>query len=201
MEKFENEFEENGESEEISTEDVTEEELPYKREPKQNYVIYTILSIILFFVVYFSVEFISGKINAEYYMEIDGKSLTEEQKSIISEYASIDSTDIKGIRLERVNKISTVTVFFYNIDDIENFAEGHILYEYGDVVDDLRIEIYPYENEISEYAYACSYVNIDDPSIYCYVYEFEGEGYADYYSNEMTSEISTIFMDAEKIYF
>ena len=201
MEKFENEFEENGESEEISTEDVTEEELPYKREPKQNYVIYTILSIILFFVVYFSVEFISGKINAEYYMEIDGKSLTEEQKSIISEYASIDSTDIKGIRLERVNKISTVTVFFYNIDDIENFAEGHILYEYGDVVDDLRIEIYPYENEISEYAYACSYVNIDDPSIYCYVYEFEGEGYEDYYSNEMTSEISTIFMDAEKIYF
>lgn len=192
MEELEKELEDSVEDE--------QEELPYKKEPKQNYVIYTVISVILFFVVYFGVEFVSGKINAEYYMIIDGASLTDEQKNVISEYASIDSTDISSVKLERVNRISTVTVYFNNIGNIETFAEEKLLYEYGDVVEDLRIEIYPYGNETPEYAYASSYVNIDNPNIYCYVYEFEGESHADYYSDELTSEISTLFMDIEKIY-
>ena len=181
--------------------EIIEEEPPYKKEPRQNYVIYTVVSIILFFILYFGVEFVSGKINAEYYMLIDGSELTAEQKDIISEYAAIDSTDIKGIRLERVNRNSTITVYFDKIGDIETFAEDKILYEYGDVVEDLRVEIYPYDNENAEYAYAYSYVNIDNPNIYCYVYEFDEESYADYYSDELTSEISTLFMDSEKIYY
>lgn len=197
MEETEKKINEN----DLESDEIIEEEPPYKKEPKQNYIIYTVISVILFFIVYFGVDIISGRMNAEYYMKIDGTDLTDEQKQIISEYASIDSTDIKGIRLERVNRNSIITVYFYNAGDIETFAEERILYEYGDVVEDLRVEIYPYENEIAEYAYAYSYVNIDDPNIYCYVYEFEGESYADFYSDELTSEISTLFMDIEKIYF
>ena len=188
---------------EKETEEVTElieEEPPYKKEPRQNYVIYTVISVILFFILYFGVNFVTGKINAEYYMTVDGSQLTDEQKGIISDYASIDCTDITAVKLKRVNRSSVVTVYFENTGDPETFAEERIMFEYGDVVEDLRIEIFPYGNETVEFVYASSYVNIDNPNVYCHVYEFNGENYAEYHSDELTSEISALFMDAEKIY-
>ena len=51
MEELEKELEE-------GTAEIQEEELPYKKEPKQNYVIYTVISVILFFIIYFGVEFV-----------------------------------------------------------------------------------------------------------------------------------------------
>lgn len=189
------------ETEKNDTIEMAEEEPPYKKEPRQNYVIYTIISVILFFAIYFGVEFIKDRLNAEYYMIIDGNTLTEEQKGIISEYTSIDMTDITAVRLDRINRSSTVTVYFENAGDIESFSEEKVLYEYGDVVEDLRIEIYPYGNDIPEYVYASSYVNIDDPNVYCHFYEYGGNTFAEYHSPEMTSEISVLFMDSEKIYY
>lgn len=175
------------------------EEVPYKKEPKQNYVIYTIISVALFFVLYFGKEFIEGRINANYYMTINGSTLNESQLEYLTEYTMVECDAVKGITLTHINRASTIAITYENVGDREVFTENCILYEYGDVVSDIRREIYPYGNSIPEYVYAEAYVNIENPEICCYVYEYDGATFAEYTSDEITSEISALFMNSEKI--
>lgn len=175
------------------------EEITYKKEPKQNYVIYTVISVALFFVLYFGKEFIEGRINADYYMTINGSTLSESQLEYLTEYTMVECDTVKDITLTRINRKSMIEITYENVGDREAFTENCILYEYGDVVSDIRREIYPYGNGTPEYVYAEAYVNIDDPEISCYVYEYNGVAFAEYTSDEITSEISALFMDSEKI--
>lgn len=180
-------------------EEQVEEEAPV-HEPKQNYVFYTIVSVLLFFALYFGYRFAVGKLFRDYTMKVDGSAFSAEQLENIKEFAKIDSDSISDVRLERVNNKSTVFITYKDIGDPEEFAENVIMYEYGNIAEDIRTEIYPHGDRTVEYVFADSYVNIDDPTVYCMIYDYNGETYAQFRSENITSEISALFMGAEKIY-
>lgn len=180
-------------------EEQAEEEAPV-HEPKQNYVFYTIVSVLLFFTLYFGYRFAVGKLFRDYTMTVDGSAFSAEQLENIKEFAEIDSDNISDVRLERVNNKSTVFITYKDIGDPEEFAENVIMYEYGNIAEDIRTEIYPHGDRTVEYVFADSYVNIDDPTVYCMIYDYNGETYAQFRSENITSEISALFMGAEKIY-
>ncbi len=131
-------------------------------------------------------------------MEKGAEQLTSENFSMLKSYSGIECDNITGVRLEHIERKNYAVIYFDGLEDIETFAEEHILYEYGDVAEDIRLKIYPYKNDASEYVFAKGYVNIDNPNIYCYVYEYDEEYYAEYHSDRVTPEFSSLFRDSEK---
>ena len=119
---------------EKETEEVTElieEEPPYKKEPRQNYVIYTVISVILFFILYFGVNFVTGKINAEYYMTVDGSQLTDEQKAKIEKYI-INPVESRKASLETKNTLKDIYDIPTSVETLDGFIdmEGDELAEF-----------------------------------------------------------------------
>lgn len=172
----------------------------YVKEPKRNYVIYTIISIILFFCLWGGYKFISSRLFRDYYMTADVSSLSEEQFAIIREYADIDYDEILKITFESTDRHNSISIIYSGIEEPEDFIENCILFEYGDPEQDIRTEVKIFDNEIAEYAFADKYVDIDKPSSCCLIYEFEGQYYAEYHSSEIPSEIYNIFKNNDKVY-
>lgn len=185
-----------------TTENVNEfikEDAPH-HEPKSNYVIYTIISVAIFAILYIGGKYLISNLFKDYYMIADRSELSAEELEAVKKYTKIDSDAFSKIRIDRINMQNCITVYYENTDSADKFADNCICYEYGNVVEDIRTEIYPYQNTIPEYVFASSYVNIDDPNVYCLLYSYEDINYAEYHSNVHSSEISAIFMDSEKVY-
>lgn len=172
----------------------------YKKEPKQNYVIYTLISIALFFVLFGGYKFISGRLFRDYYMTAEASALSEEQLEIIRAYTNIDSNNIVGIIFESTDRHGSISIAYEGIEEPEEFVEDCLLFEYGDPEQDIRTEVKLFDNEIAGYAFADKYVNIDEPSSCCLIYEYEDKYYAEYHSTEITSQIYSIFRNSDKVY-
>lgn len=172
----------------------------YTKEPKQNYVIYTLISVALFFILFGGYKFISSRLFRDYYMTAEVSSLSEEQFEIIREYTDIENDDIMQIIFESTDRHNSISITYSGIEEPEDFIENCILFEYGDPELDIRTEVKMLDNEIIEYAFADKYVDIDEPSACCLVYEFEGQYYAEYHSSEIPSEIHSIFRNSDKVY-
>lgn len=172
----------------------------YVKEPKRNYIIYTLISIVLFFALFGGYKFISSRLSRNYYMTAEVSSLSEEQFEIIREYADIDYDEIIKITFESIDRHNSISIIYSGIEEPEDFIENCILFEYGDPEQDIRTEVKIIDNEIVEYAFADKYVDIDEPSSCCLVYEFEGQYYAEYHSSEIPPEIYSIFRNSDKVY-
>lgn len=183
----------------IVSDSSTSEDGPV-HEPKQNYVIYTIISVLLFALLYGSWQFISSRLSRDYEMTVNADSFTESQLDVLRNYTEINSESIDKITLSRVQNHISIRVYYENIGDAEKFISDAIKFEYGNEETDVRTEIYPYGNSVPEYVYANRYVNIENPSAECLVYEYNDSCYAEFHSTEVDSEISALFSGAEKVY-
>lgn len=169
-------------------------------EPKQNYIIYTVISVLLFVVLYSCWKFVVPKLFRDYTFSVSGGSLTAEQLEIVKRYTEIDCENISEAVFQRTNGKASVAIYYENIVDAQDFAENCINFEYGDPEEDVRSEIYPYGNSVPEYVYGERYVNIGDPDASCLIYEYDGDFYAEYRSSGVSAEIMTLFSGAEKVY-
>lgn len=186
-------------SEDIAEGSETVSEGPI-HEPKQNYVIYTVISIMLFVVLYSCWKFVVPKIFRDYTMSVNGDSLTAEQLETLRKSTEIDCDNISEAVFQHTNGKTSVIIYYNNIENEEDFTENCINFEYGDPEEDVRSEIYPYGNGVPEYVYGNRYVNIQDPGVSCLVYEYDGNFYAKYRSSDVNTEITAIFSGAEKTY-
>lgn len=169
-------------------------------EPRRNNVIYTVISVLIFALLYGVWHFAQNKLFRDYSMTVSGDKLSEEQLDIAADFSGISWDKIDHIRLDKTNGKTSAVICFRETGAPEDFADMAIMYEYGDIAEDIRTEIYPYGNGVPEYVFADSYVNIDDPSRYCLVYSYNGEDFAEYHSDTVSSEFAALFMGAEKVY-
>lgn len=195
------------EIEEITEEESAEAPMTRRQYTKQQNMLYTIISIGLFFLLYFAVKGVMGAVNRPYHILAWADSTTEISANRAFEISSI-STDqgyvFESARLDKDVSGYTLKIFFSGIEDEEIFSESGMNFEYGDVEEDIRIEFYPYKEnpDYAEYVYADKYVNIDDPSGAVYLFEWEGKLYAGYseYSTSMSDQVSDLFAGQERIY-
>lgn len=195
---------ENGKINEDTSENAVEETEAFSdgpvHEPKQNYIIYTVISILLFSVLYSCWKFVVPKLFRDYTMSVNGGSFTSEQLETVKKYTEIDCENISEAVFQRTKGKASVVIYYENIGNAQNFIESCINFEYGDPEEDVRSKIYPYGNSVPEYVYGERYVNIGDPGISCLVYEYNGDFYAEYRSFNVNAEITALFSGAERIY-
>lgn len=184
----------------------TQTERPFTNEDKKKNILYTLISAVIFFVLYFGFKGVSSYIAREYYITADLTSISDEQEININKYTQIasgENVDISGIIYENIKTGRTITILYSGLESEDAFTVNNINYEYGDIVTDLRIEAftgngYKYGKE---YVYGNSYVNIENPNCYCVIYERNGQFFAEYHSNVITSEIMAIINTGEKVYY
>lgn len=171
---------------------------PYKHNKKQN-AIYTIISVAIFFVLYYGAKNVTAFINREYFYTLNSFELTGEQLTIVEDYTKIKLDENASVDFARYDKMSDskiITIRYKNISDKDLFIENNIFYEYGNVVTDYR-----YQTVTGEYVYGDSYVNIENPAVYCILYEIDGDFYAEFKSDEITTEIMTAIKKGERMYY
>ena len=179
---------------------------PQKRYTKQQNMLYTVISIVLFIVIYFGGGKVLERINRTYMIYCYPGTVSEEKLIKLYDICGISEAcdiEFEGARLRKDGGYETA-VLFSGIGGKESFAENVIDFEYGDLVEDIRTEFYPYpENPtLAEYAYAARYVDINDPNRYISVFEYNGELYAEYtyIGKILPSDIKAFFADGEKVY-
>lgn len=190
-------MDENKQKDNMNDSPVSEEE--YHKEPKINYIIYTIISILLFAVSYTGVQIAKHALFRDYTITVDGSSITSEQAESIKKYTNFDFENIEQLILTRENNAFSAEIL-YNTGDYTNFAEDYENYAEDDSDGENRLAVYPYGNSVPEYVYSRYFVNIDAPDMRCYVYEYCGENYLKLTFEDIPDSIKQIFSEHEKIY-
>lgn len=190
-------MDENKQNDNMNGSPVSEEE--YHKEPKINYIIYTIISILLFAVLYTGVQIAKHALFRDYTITVDGNSITSEQAESIKKYTNFDFENIEQLILTRENNDFSAEIL-YNTGDYTSFAEDHENYAEDDSDGENRLAVYPYGNSVPEYVYSRYFVNADAPDMHCYVYEYDGENYLKLTFGDIPDSIKQIFSGHEKNY-
>ena len=190
-------MDENKQKDNMNDSPVSEEE--YHKEPKINYIIYTIISILLFAVSYTGVQIAKHALFRDYTITVDGSSITSEQAESIKKYTNLDFENIEQLILTRENNAFSAEIL-YNTGDYTSFAEDYENYAEDDSDGEKRLAVYPYGNSVPEYVYSRYFVNADAPDMRCYVYEYGGENYLKLTFEDIPDSIKHIFSEHEKIY-
>lgn len=181
-------------------------EISRKSYNKQQNMLYTIISIGLFIVIYFGGSKALELVNRPYRIYRYPETVSEESLAELYDIcgiSAIQGIEFEGARLRKEGGFE-VTALFSKIEDEEMFAEKYINFEYGDLLEDIRTEFYPYPENPSaaEYAYAVRYVDINDPNRYISVFEYDDTIYAQYtqMGNSLPPNVKAFFADGEKVY-
>ncbi|MGN1304720.1 MAG: hypothetical protein ACI4YB_06760 [Oscillospiraceae bacterium] len=188
---------ENKQKDAVNEQSVSEGE--YNKEPKINYIIYTIISILLFAVLYTGVQFAKHAMFRDYTITVDGGSITAEQSEAIKEYTGFDFENIEQLILTRENNAFSAEIL-YNTGEYSSFAEDFENYAEDDSDGENRLAVYPYGNSVPEYVYSRFFVNADAPDMRCYIYEYGGSNYLKLCFDDIPESIKIIFSEHEKIY-
>lgn len=187
--------------------EITEETTTRTVYTKQQTALYTVISIALFFVLYFGVKGVMGIVNRPYSILAYSENVNAERVAETFAIGGISAEQgclFESARLNKHENGYEFTMIFSGIDDLESFAEEGISFEYGDIESEVRTEIYPYrENpDLTEYVYADKLVDIDSPNREIYLFEYDGSIYAKYaeYGSIVPAEITGLFYGQEKIY-
>lgn len=191
-------MDENKQKNAVMDEAVVHEE-EYHKEPKINYIIYTIISILLFAVIYAGVSIAKNYMFRDYTIVVDGGSLVPEQFDAIKEYTDFDFDTIEQMTLTRENN-RFIAEILYNIGDYSTFSEDHENYAEDESNEEIRLTIYPYGNSVPEYVYASYFINTDVPDMRCYIYEYEDNNYLKLLFENIPEELERIFSKHEKNY-
>jgi len=191
----------------INENSAAEEVMERKHYTKQQNALYTVISIALFFVLYFGGKSIMGLVNRPYTIYLYSENISTETIPMMFDISGLSAENglsIENARLIKYEDGHAASILFSGFDSEEEFAESCILFEYGDLVEDLRIEFFPYEDNPSyaEYAFGTQYVDIDDPNRSVSVFKFEDTLYALYTvkGGPVPAEIKAAFSDGEKVY-
>lgn len=203
-------MEENNKNTEITeenTEAAAEQPMTRRVYTKQQNALYTIISIALFFALYFGVKGVMGAVNRPYIMYAYSDTILEERIAAAFELSGISADLGYGFESARLVKNEygyEFTAVFGGIPDTESFAENNPQLDYSDSDDEVRIEFYPYrENpDLKEFVYADVFWNTDSDKGTVYLFEWQGNVYAEYLESGVSvpSKVSSIMAGQEKVY-
>lgn len=189
------------------TETAAEEPMTRKEYTKQQNALYTIISISLFFALYFGVKGVMGVGNRPYNMYAYSDTISEERIAAAFELSGISADrgySFESARLVKDENSYEFRVLFSGISDTESFAENNTKLDYSDSNEESRIEFYPYrENpDRKEFIYADVFWNTDSDKGTVYLFEWQGNVYAEYLESGVSvpTEVSSIMVGQEKVY-
>lgn len=188
----------------------TDEKEERRHYTKQQNVLYTIISIGLFCLLYFGGKGIWQLANRPYYCFQNPANVNEEKLDLFYGISGISDNfglTFENARLYKDKSSYSMEILFSGIKDTDDFAENGIMFQHGDIKEDIRINFYPYFDNpaFEEYAFASEYLNIEEtahPNSSIYVFEYEDEIFVKYqeYGYQMPSETKALFSDCEKVY-
>lgn len=189
------------------TETAAEEPMTRRVYTKQQNALYTIISIALFFVLYFGVKGVMGMTDKQYSMYAYPDTISEERIAAAFELSGISANQgyvFENARLVKNENSYEFRVVFSGIPDTESFAENNSKLDYSDSDEEVRIEFYLYrENpERKEFVYADVFWKVDSDKGTVYLFEWQGNVYAEYLESgvSVSSEVSSIMAGQEKVY-
>lgn len=206
-------MEENNKSTEIieenaeDTEIAVEEPMTRRVYTKQQNMLYTIISIALFFVLYFGVKGVMGAVNRPYIMYAYSDTISDERAAAVFDLSGV-SSDLgyvfENARLVKNENGYEFMAVFSGIADRESFTEGNTQLVNSNSDEEVRIEFYPYrENpDVKEFVYAEAFGGADGEEGTVYLFEWQGRLYAEYFErgNVLPSEVLSVMSGQEKIY-
>ncbi len=174
---------------------------------RQQTVVYTIISIALFCVIYFGGKGLIDMINRPYYMVQYPDNISDELIEMQYKYSSVAEdygVEYLNSRVEYNKAGYKLSILFSGVDDMENFAENGILFDYGNAVEDVENEFYPYNDNPSdcEYVTAIKYVDNDNPNNEILIFEYDNEIYAEFqsYGALIPTDVKILFDGCKKVY-
>lgn len=191
----------------IPAEETAEQPMTRRHYTKRQNFMYTIISVGLFFLLYFGAKGIMGMVNRHYYILTDRAEIAEELIPYVFEIGGISAEQgcaFESARLDKNEGGYTLKIIFSGIADEDTFLENGITFEYGNIEEDVRTEFYPDPKNPNyvEYVYADKLTDIEAPSRELYLFEWNGGNYAEYrqYSAGVPAEVNALFSGREKIY-
>ena len=203
-------MEENNKNEEMIeevSEVAAEEPMTRKEYTKQQNALYTIISIALFFALYFGVKGVMGMVDKQYIMYAYPETISEENISAAFELSGIFADNgyaFENARLVKNENGYEFRVLFSGITDMESFAENNTKLDYSDSDEEVRIEFYPYRENTDrkEFIYADVFWNVDSDKGTVYLFEWQGNVYAEYFDSGVSvpTEVSSIMAGQERVH-
>ncbi len=142
--------------------------------------LYTVISLLIFAVVYFGGGYIKDNFTMTYAMYAD--SWSDADKTILLREIGMDKlpegVEAEYARLHRLNGGDTLYIALSvsaELAESESFPDCIIPYEYGNVIYDERFTVYPSADMTADYVYGDLYVCTDDPAESCLIYD-NGDG-------------------------
>lgn len=173
------------------TEEINAEE-EYHKEPKQNYIIYTIISVLLFLSVYSGYKYLEKKLFSDYKITLAESEITDESDAAVGAYVKFETDNIVRMILTRTRGAYFFEAF---VNTNLTFYEDSKIYTEDMSGEDFRLTVYPYGNEVPEYVYARCFVNNDNPGIKCYTYEYGEENYVKIEASSPPKDIIRLFSE------
>ena len=105
--------------------------------------------------------------------------------------------------LEKNESTYKVSILFTGFDDINDFSENAVLFEYGNAIENVENEFYvTFSPFVKEYVTATKYVDNDNPNNEILVFEYDGELYAEFqsYGTFIPTDVKILFDRCEKVY-
>lgn len=206
-------MEENNKNVEITEENAeaaeaaAEKPMTRKVYTKQQNALYTIISIALFFALYFGVKGVMGVVDRPYSMYASPDTISEERIAAVFELSGISADQgyvFENARIVKNGNSYEFGALFSGVPDTESFGENNPKLDYSDSDEEVRIEFYPYrENpERKEFVYADVFWNTDSDKGTVYLFEWQGDVYAEYFESGVSvpTEVSSIMAGQEKVY-
>ncbi len=166
--------------------------------------LYTVISLLIFAVLYAGWYFIKDNFTLTYALYAD--SLTESQMAQVMNELELselpEGAELSYARMHRNFDSDTLYAEFRLPDGFtedEDFAEALIPYEYGNVAEDERFTVYPTPDMNADFVYGDSYVCIDNPMKSCLIYEGDDGTYALFRTDDCDPSVKTAFKDGVKI--
>lgn len=171
--------------------------------------LYTVLSLLIFAVLYVGVQFFKANFTLSYALYSD----IPDRGSLVSVLSEIGMSEVpEGCEFEyaRMHKNFDSNLLYVSfalpedidsMEEAEEFASGLVPYEYGNIAEDERFTLYPDPDMNALYVYGSSIVCIDDPLKRCIVYEDEdSERYkAVFLTDEYDKGIAIVLSEGVKI--
>lgn len=188
------------------TEGQSEETTHVPKHTQQQSVLYTIISIALFCLIYFGGKGIISSINKPYTMFRSDSETSEDLVTLQYDYAYLSQEyglEYIYSELEKNESAYKVSILFTGFDDIEDFSENAILFDYGNAIENVENEFYvTYYPFVQEYVIGTKFVDNDNPNNEIIVFEYDGKFYAEFqsYGTLIPTDVKILFDGCEKVY-
>lgn len=167
-----------------------------------NNKLYTVLSLLIFAVVYIGWNYLKSSVSFTYALYEDEPS--ESCMAIVLREIRMDELP-DGFQVDylRLNRGFDEDAFYISLLLPEDMSEedflSYIPYEYGNVIEDERFSVYPHEDMDAHYVFGNCYVCIEDPQKSCLIYEENGVLYARFRTADYSEKIPLAMKEGVKL--